>query len=53
MVNFVTSNPQKLMTMALQEMAVLVHRQAAKYGDRVALKYRGLCPGRMASDHVD
>ena len=45
MVNFVTSNPQKLMTMALQEMAVLVHRQAAKYGDRVALKYRDYARG--------
>ena len=33
------------MTMALQEMAVLVHRQAAKYGDRVALKYRDYARG--------
>jgi len=31
--------------MAQQEMAVLVHRQAAKYGDRTALKYRDYSRG--------
>ena len=39
--------------MAQQEMAVLVQRQAAKYGDRAALKLQELCPWRMDSHHVE